>query len=63
MAAITLPAVASMFLKHKSLDFLRITKILFTRKQLMNKDGGLGSGLIFPTIETFFAIHFILNSY
>lgn len=63
MAAITLPAAASMFLKHKPLDFLRISEILFARKQLINKDGGLRSGLIFLITETFFAVHFISNSY
>lgn len=63
MAAITLPAAASMFLKYKPLDFLRITEFLLARKQLINKDRGLGSGLIFPITETLFAIHFISNLY
>lgn len=57
MAAITLPAAASMFLKYKPLDILRITEFLFARKQLINKDRGLGSGLIFPRTETFFAVY------
>lgn len=63
MAALTLPTAASMSLKDKLLDFLRISEILLTRKQLINKDGGLGSGLIFPITETLFAVHFISNSY
>lgn len=62
MAAITLPAAASMFLKYKPLDFLRITEFLFSRKQLIDKGRGLGSELIFPITETFF-LHYISNSY
>jgi len=63
MAAITLPTAESVFLKYKPLDFLRISEMLFARKQLINKDGGLESGLIFPITEAFFALHFISNSY
>lgn len=63
MAAITLPTAASLFLKYKLLEFLRITEILFAKKQLINKRKGFRIGLIFALTETLFAVDLISNSY